>query len=421
MLYICMSFAGSIPVIACMLLWLIQGQSYDFYLGKKLLLMGMIFYLIPFQMVKYLLPQQIVSLLSISTDIDVEQNLSKVVAVKSVLSPGDSIWIPKCLSVLLLVWLLCILIFAGYQIVKYRMDIRKLMAQSERGRIVVDGETMEVWLNRNIHTPYTVGFLKRSIVLPKESPAHPCFFMFYKHEEQHKKNYDSLMKLICIVIICVHWINPIAILLLFLYRVTAEYICDAEALNGHTDEEKREYAKLLVELSVEEEPLSAVWRNNFSGAEKLIRRRITYMMKKNKTGMLRRGIRIAATVLTVFASAGTIMAYEPFESVDIESLESFEGTNSGAFSDDDLVDDYNFDIGDGIFVYENGTQATIMDDVSTYALCNHTMKSGYYHMHKPDNSGGCKVEVYYAQKCTKCGYLKLGSLFSTTTYPVCPH
>ena len=72
MLYICMSFAGSIPVIACMLLWLIQGQSYDFYLGKKLLLMGMIFYLIPFQMVKYLLPQQIVSLLSISTDIDVE-------------------------------------------------------------------------------------------------------------------------------------------------------------------------------------------------------------------------------------------------------------------------------------------------------------------------------------------------------------
>lgn len=419
MLYICMSFAGSIPVIACMLLWLIQGQSYDFYLGKKLLLMGMIFYLIPFQMVKYLLPQQIVSLLSISTDIDVEQNLSKVVAVKSVLSPGDSIWIPKCLSVLLLVWLLCILIFAGYQIVKYRMDIRKLMAQSERGRIVVDGETMEVWLNRNIHTPYTVGFLKRSIVLPKESPAHPCFSMFYKHEEQHKKNYDSLMKLICIVIICVHWINPIAILLLFLYRVTAEYICDAEALNGHTDEEKREYAKLLVELSVEEEPLSAVWRNNFSGAEKLIRRRITYMMKKNKTGMLRRGIRIAATVLTVFASAGTIMAYEPFESVDIESLESFEGGNFGSFIDEDLVDDFN--ISGGIFIYEDGTQDTITDGASTYALCNHTMKSGYYQIHKPDNSGGCRVEVYYAQKCTKCGYLKLGSLYRTEIYPVCPH
>ncbi len=419
MLYICMTFAGSIPVIACMLLWLIQGRSYDFYLGKKLLLTGMIFYLIPFQMIKYLLPQQIVSLLSISTDIDVEQNLSKVVAVKSVLSPGDSIWIPRCLSVFLSIWLLGILIFAVYQIVKYRMDIRKLMAQSERVQIVVDGETAEVWLNKNIHTPYTVGFLKRSIILPENSLAHPCFSMFYKHEEQHKKNYDSLMKLICIVIICIHWINPIAILLLFLYRVTAEYICDAEALNGQTDGKKKEYAKLLVELSAEEEPLSAVWRNNLSGAERLMRRRITYMMKKNKAGKLRRGIRIAATVLTVFASAGTIMAYEPFESLDVESVECLEGGNFGSFMDEDLVDDFN--ISDGIFIYEDGTLETNTDGASTYALCNHTMKSGYYQVHKPNNSGGCKVEVYYAQKCTKCGYLKLGSLFSTTTYPVCPH
>ncbi|MGN8630703.1 M56 family metallopeptidase [Blautia sp. HCP3S3_G3] len=421
MLCICMTVAGSIPVVVCLVLWLIQRQSYNYYLGKNLLLIGMFFYLVPFQMVKYLLPQRIVSVLSVPIDINVEQNFNKVVAVKSLLSPGDSIWVPKWVSILLLVWLLCIIIFSVYQIIKYRIDIRKLMAQSEQRFLDVNGETVEVWLNKNIHTPYTVGFIKRSIIVPQESLNHPCFDMFYKHEEQHKRNFDSLMKLICIVIICIHWINPIAILLLFLYGMTAEYICDAKALDGYTYEEKKKYAKLLIELSTEDEPLSMVWRNNLSGAEQLIKRRITYMMKKNKMGLLRRGIAIAASVITVFASASTIMAYEPFDWVDDGNVDVTDYGEFGSFSDGDSTIDCDFSLSDTIFVYEDGTQVAITDDSSSYVLCNHTMTSGYYNVHKSNSSGGCTVTVFKAQKCTKCGYLIIGDLYKTETYPVCPH
>ena len=421
MLCICMTVAGSIPVVVCLVLWLIQRQSYNYYLGKNLLLIRMFFYLVPFQMVKYLLPQRIVSVLSVPLDINVEQNFNKVVAVKSLLSPGDSIWVPKWVSILLLVWLLCIIIFSVYQIIKYRIDIRKLMAQSEQRFLDVDGETMEVWLNKNIHTPYTVGFIKRSIIVPQESLNHPCFDMFYKHEEQHKRSFDSLMKLICIVIICIHWINPIAILLLFLYGMTAEYICDAKALDGHTDEEKKKYAKLLIELSTEDEPLSMVWRNNLSGAEQLMKRRITYMMKKNRMGLLRRGIAIAASVITVFASASTIMAYEPFVSVDENANEFAFDSEFVTFDDEFNIDNYDFSESDYIFVYEDGTQEAITDESSIYALCNHTMTSGYYSVHKSNGSGGCTVYVYNAQRCTKCGYIVAGSLHSTHTYAVCPH
>lgn len=144
------------------------------------------------------------------------------------------------------------------------------------------------------------------------------------------------------------------------------------------------------------------------------------MMKRK--GFMKRGIAIAVAAISVFASASTILAYEPFLSVDENNIDNFDGGNFGAFSDNDFSYNCDFSVSENIFIYEDGTQEIVTDkDMEPRAICNHTMTSGYYHIHKPNNSGGCTVEVYNAQKCTKCGYLKLGSISSTTTYTVCPH
>lgn len=419
MLYICMSVAGSIPVLLCLVLWLLQKQSYDFRLGKMLLLLSMFFYLAPFQMVKYILPEWTVPILKLPMDIHVQQDFYKVVEIKSIVSPDDSLWIPKWLSIVLGIWLCCVIAFAVYQIVKYRIDIRKMLAQSERKSVEVNGDTVELLVNKNIRTPYTVGFIKQSIIVPEISIGHPCFEMCYKHENQHRRNHDSLVKLLCVITICIHWFNPVAILLLCLYSVTAEYICDSRAVEGCTDDEKKRYAKLLAGLSSMDKPLSMVWRNNLSGSEKLMRRRIMYMMKKK--GFMKRGIAIAVAAMTVFVSASTILAYEPFMSVEDGTIEEVDGEFGNVF-DEDVLYDCDFSESDTVIVYENGTQIPVTDgDSSQYAICNHVMKNCYYHVHKSNSSGGCTVTVYNAQQCTKCGYLKLGSISSVTTYTVCPH
>lgn len=418
-LYVCVSIAGSIPVILCLILWILQKQAYNFYLGKGLLLTGMFFYLFPFQIVKHILPKQTAPVLSLPLDVNVEQNFYEVMPVKSTLSPERPIWIPKWVFAILILWLGCIIIFSAYQIVKYRIDIRKLLAHSEKAVVEVNGKTVEVLVNNGIRTPYTVGFIKPSIIVPKGSIRHPCFSMFYQHENQHRKNHDSLMKLICIIIICIHWINPVAILLLFLYSVTAEYICDARATEGCTNDEKKKYAQVLVELSAVDEPLSCVWRNNLSGSEKLMKRRINYMMKKK--GMVRRGVVIAISVLTVFASAGTIFAYEPMLSTNENAIEAFNGEEFGNYFNNDIADDIQFGDSDYIFVYEDGTQIAVNGEISAYALCNHILDSGYYSTHKSDGSGGCRVKVYNAKRCSRCGYIEIGSLHNTITYAVCIH
>ena len=56
-LLVCMSIAGSIPVVICLLLYIIQREDYNYILGRRLLLTGVFFYLVPVQLVKYLLPK----------------------------------------------------------------------------------------------------------------------------------------------------------------------------------------------------------------------------------------------------------------------------------------------------------------------------------------------------------------------------
>ena len=147
------------------------------------------------------------------------------------------------------------------------------------------------------------------------------------------------------------------------------------------------------------------------------------MMRKNKKGMIRRGIAIVASVIAVVGSASTIMAYEPFASTDEEYVEVFneEGYITFLGETDIDIDACDFSESDIIFVYEDGTQVEVTEDNSTYALCIHSLIDGYASTHNVNSTGGCTVKVYHAKKCTKCGYVDLGDLYRTEIYPVCPH
>ena len=420
MLCVCMSIAGSVPVIVCLVLWLIQKENYHFFLGRILLLTSMFFYLVPFQLLKYVLPEWTVPLLKLPMEIHIRQDFYKVVELQSFISQDDSLWIPKWVSVIVHIWLCCIGTFAVYQILKYRIDIRRMLSQSVKKSIDINGRKTEILVNKNIHTPYTVGFIKQTIILPEMSLNHPCFEMCYRHEDQHRRNHDSFMKLIGVVIICIHWFNPIAILLLWLYSVTAEYICDAKATEGCSKEEKKQYASLLAKLATEEEELSVVWKNSLSSSERLMRRRICYLMKRKS--LMKKGIAIITAAITVFASASTILAYEPFVWADSRTAVVSGLSDFGEILEENGCDSCDFSISDTVVVYDDGREIPIMNkDDSLYVLCNHAMKDCYYHVHRSNSTGGCTVHVYNAQRCTKCGYIKTGSLYATTTYTVCPH
>lgn len=425
-----MSIAGSVPVVICLLMYLIQRADYSCILGRRLLITGIFFYLIPVQLIKYLIPRDVFPTSMLITD---ESQLYLSGSLSFVPErQGEYIWTPQWFETISRIWLAGIIIFAIYQIVSFwrgAHSIQNLIFDK-----VEDPKNNQVYylIPDDICGPCTIGFFHQKIVFPESFPfVHSEFDMVYKHEHSHLKNRDNLVKLLCLLVLCLHWMNPVAYLLLFLYIDTAEIVSDRAAVEDCPKERRKAYAILLVNEASAPDKSSVVWKNNlFSNKkkpgknEKILKRRINYMMKEKKKGLLQRGIMVAVSALTIVAGAGTVLAYEPVPSSDVsfeDVVLDFEPEQL-LFDDSDFYATIDFSKSNRVFTSENQTQIPIIDNyASTYALCTHSMVNGTVSAHKSNGKGGCTVKVYTCQRCEKCGYLANAVYQSTHTYVKCPH
>lgn len=429
-LLVCMSIAGSIPVVICLLLYVIQRENYNYILGRRLLLTGIFFYLVPMQLIKYLIPEEVYpeALFNEEAQLYLSNSLSFWTERK-----GEYIWMPQWFDIMAKLWLSGIVIFAVYEIIKYwrsAHSIKNFIFEKEEDP---ENNLTYYLIPDDTYGPCTIGFFRQKIVIPESFPLHPDFVMVYKHEGAHLKNHDNLVKLLCLLVLCVHWMNPVAYLLLLLYIDTAEIVSDSVAVEGCSKEKRKDYAKLLVLEASTSDIRPVVWKNNLSGHKKdkegkdfkTIKRRINYMMKEKRKGLLQRGIMVAVSALTIVAGAGTVLAYEAMPSSDI----SFEDTMSDdsldvfAYNDSefDEIDFLDFSESNSIFVGDDGILIACDESVETYALCTHSMVNGKFYTHAPNSSGGCTVKVYTCQRCKKCGYLANKKYSHTITSTKCTH
>lgn len=425
-----MSISGSIPVVICLLLYVIQRENYNYILGRRLLLTGVFFYLVPIQLIKYLIPEEVYpeALFNEEAQLYLSNSLSFWTERK-----GEYIWMPQWFDIVSKLWLSGIVIFAVYEIIKYwrsAHSIKNFIFEKEEDP---ENNLTYYLIPDETYGPCTIGFFRQRIVIPESFPLHPDFVMVYKHEGAHLKNHNNLVKLLCLLVLCVHWMNPVAYLLLLLYIDTAEIVSDSAAVEGCSKEKRKDYAKLLVLEASTSDIRPVVWKNNLSGHKKdkegkdfkTLKRRINYMMKEKRKGLLQRGIMVAVSALTIVAGAGTALAYEAMPSSDI----SFEDTMSDdsfdvfAYNDSefDEIDFLDFSESNSIFVGDDGILIACDESVETYALCTHSMVNGKFYAHAPNSSGGCTVKVYTCQRCKKCGYLANKKYSHTITSTKCTH
>lgn len=383
---------------------------------------GVFFFLAPVQLVRFLLPMDILPepVFSEETQLYLSHSMDFL--------PGhgdEYVWFPRWISVIILLWAGIVILFALYQFIKYRKIVRKI---NRSVFYYVDEPEMELIyyvVPDGSCGPCTVGFFRQKIIIPESFTELENFSMVYQHEYTHMKNRDNLIKLLCLIVLCIHWMNPAAYLLLFLYRITAEAVCDDAAVLGYSKDIVKTYAMLLVTTTPVREKLPVVWKNNFSSEGKMIKRRINYMMKKRKNGWMRKGIIAMVSALTIAASAGTVLAYEPMQWSDGSVNDSLQDSDIDYLTynvaDAPLVDSFDFSVSDKIFISLDGKQEPIFDSSSERVLCRHNMVDGYMSTHASKSNGGCVVKVYTCQRCTRCGYLANAVYQYTVTYTKCPH
>lgn len=417
MLWICMSIAGTMPLLVCLLLMLLKRKNFSYRLGRKLVLLSLVEYLIPFQTVKYLLPLDVLeetnSLNAISYFVNFDDK-------EAVSYHGISVWMPDWILMIVLCWLFVIAGFSIYETIKYHQLTRKLKRVTEIRTYPLPGiGNVEYRISPEMNTPYTVGFAKPFIVVPAEFPNSRLSEMILRHEYSHLRRRDSIVKLICLLAICLHYFNPLTILTFLLYTRFSENIADEAATEGCSDEERRAYAKALVKLSARTRQVPVVWRNNLLGDKKeSMKRRVELIMNRNKKAS-KIGT-VAAVLASVILSGTTVFAYTPTQTTENKSNVSIEGafsfTENASYNN--LFSDYDI----YFETIDNEIIPVTTDELDSRAIiCTHVFKSGYANQHVKKDNGGCVVNQFKAKICQKCNHLVLEELISTTTYVKCPH
>lgn len=416
MLWICMSIAGTMPLLVCLLLMLLKRKNFSYRLGRKLVLLSLAEYFIPFQTVKYLLPLDVLeetnSLNAISYFVNFDDK-------EAVSYHGISVWMPDWILMIILCWLFVIAGFSIYETIKYHQLTRKLKRITEIRTYPLPGiGNVEYRISPEMNTPYTVGFVKPFIVVPAEFPNSRLSEMILRHEYSHLRRRDSIVKLICLLAICLHCFNPLTILTFLLYTRFSENIADEAATEGCSDEERRAYAKALVRLSARTRQVPVVWRNNLLGDKKeSMKRRVELIMNRNKKAS-KIGT-VAAVLASVILSGTTVFAYTPMQTVKDAS-----DTNEDYISFDfDNEAETLFAEYDTYFEALDGTIIPLNTDTANARaiFCSHNFKSGYVNKHYSQSNGGCIVKRYTGKICMKCNHIEVGDLLSTHTYVTCPH
>lgn len=406
----------------CLILFLVQKENYDYIWGRRLLLAGLFFFLIPVQLVKGLLPERILPHAILGEESQMFLSKSLVFLNER---QGEVVWLPGWASVIISLWAAVIFIFAVSQFIKYRRGIRIILSSIDH---VVDRSDIDLTYSivpDGFCGPCTVGFFRQRIIIPESFTENPDFLMVYQHEYRHLRNHDNLMKLLCLAVLCLHWMNPMAYVLLYLYRFTAEAVSDGAAIECCSDDEIERYSIMVVTGVPEEKVFPTVWKNNLSSKGKILKRRISYMMERKNAGLLQKVLIVALAIVTVIASACTVFAYEPMQSSD-------ESISDVAFSDEieyfsydfelcDLIDELDFSSSDAVFFTTDGLQIAVNESADSRALCIHSMVNGYLSTHSSNGSGGCTVKIYTCQRCNKCGYLANAKYYKTVSYAKCPH
>ena len=416
MLLMCMSIAGTVPLIICLLLLLLQRKKFSYRLGRNLVFLSLAGYLIPFQVVKYLMPTDVLRRTDALANISYYINFDDK---GSISYHGISLWMSDWILMIGLCWLFFISGFSIYEIIKYHRLTRKLKKITEKRTCFLPGiGDVEYRISPLIGSPYTIGFLKPFIVAPESLEDSRLSEMIMRHEYSHLRRHDSAVKLLCLLAICLHFYNPLTLLTLLLYTSFSENIADQAATEGFTTEERKAYAVALVNLSARNRQVPVVWKNNLLGAKHTMKRRVEFIMMKN-----RKASKIgtaAATLASVFLSGTTVFGYAPMQTTEV--ADSVIIPVDASFIDTESQDNI-FEYSNIYFETESHENISVNEsDLEPRALiCTHDFKSGYSDLHYPQSNGGCVVKTYTAKICQKCNHLVIMDYVGTRTYAKCPH
>ncbi|MBO7451443.1 MAG: hypothetical protein J6U54_13850 [Clostridiales bacterium] len=194
------------------------------------------------------------------------------------------------LPVLLIsIWILGTLIFLGTMMIRY-IKLQKNIGKGNKVGDVIESDKVD--------TPFVTGFFRPKIVLPTFVDPRERDYLIM-HEKIHMKNMDNLTRALGLVIVCIHWFNPLVWIAFSMLCNDLEMRVDEEVIDRIGNDIKKDYCLSIVNHAMKRQRYkvfgASFAKKTLSGLE--VKMRINNLIKYKKISSL-------ATALIVVVSMG---------------------------------------------------------------------------------------------------------------------
>lgn len=440
--HITMTLAGSTSFLLCLAGILLLGKRMKEKWKRNLLLLPIFFFLVPV----YQFESDVVPWLRDVFQIHPHEKISNMRPMIRFATENGVSYVTPALALLIIVEVIMSItgiVLIGREIRKYwkLYQIIKIcgsdpISQEEAaffGRLQAQiGIRRKIRLYKSDRTEmaFSTGFLHPVIVVPE------AYFTekeqlrdILLHEMAHIRHGDTLLNFLVIVVVAVHWYNPLVYLYFTEVRAQFECYADETAVKGKNQEERTAYCQLLLEILRQQNrstknPYILCFEGSNSEEEeqesekamKRMKKRIKAIMKKKRV------YRLPAVLLAIAVmGCGTItaFAYDPIPNVGEISQKAKPG-DYDIFVPEEMIETEMKMLYDECFVDENGNVYPIEENKER-AACKHTYVNGNYQKHKKSGAG-CRMDYYHGKRCSKCGNLVMDAKpYSSRTWEKCPH
>jgi len=238
-----------------------------------------------------------------------------------------------------------------FSYLKFSFDLKKNLMEpdcfTQAVYASIPGRKPSLYFSDSARTPMMLGVLRPKIVLPYRDYDQELLLNVLRHELTHYRRFDAVYKWASVVILSLHWFNPIAWFIRRELNRACEMSCDEMLLRSMNKDEKQSYGDSLLIMAASSALPSAVVATSFATEKRNLKERLVQIMNYKKSGT-----RILAAALTVTLLAGTGVAAGPvyakaeeahaggpdFENVsDIETSESASESASESVSESETA------------------------------------------------------------------------------------
>ena len=237
----------------------------------------------------------------------------------------------ELMQVLLLIWFVGAMVFAGWHFYCYRRFSRQLRADSFpipddaaavllsscKAALGIHGD-VKLMLSPGITSPMLVGLRSPMILLPTSNMREIDLKMVLTHELTHLKRKDLWVKMLALTAETLYWFNPFAHILRKDISKWGELSCDEALATKMSHEERKLYGEAILNTLDNHSGMNTAFCSALCANRKHIERRLTMLLNIKK--MKKHIVVVAVVAIVAIASISTAVAalsaeYEPDELV----------------------------------------------------------------------------------------------------------